>query len=122
MHNARRPTAAPDAARAQNYQASMCGHGGHTCLPYIGGLGREIAGLRAQICELRNARRSAAASRSASVLKHEVGACGYGGRIYTSYLGGPGGEYRLLEVKFCEYAMRGSPPPHRVLLVFSDKK
>jgi len=28
----------------------------------------------------------------------------------------PGGEYRLLEVPVCEYAMRGGPPPHPGLL------
>ena len=29
----------------------------------------------------------------------------------------PGGEYRLLEVIFCECAMRGRPQPHPALLV-----
>jgi len=29
---------------------------------------------------------------------------------------GPWGEYRLLEVPFCEYAMRGGPGPHPTLL------
>ena len=35
---------------------------------------------------------------------------------------GPGCEYRLLEVKFCEYVIRGSPPPHPDLLAFTSIK
>ena len=46
----------------------------------------------------------------------------HGGRIYRANLGGPGGEYRPLEVPFCEYAMRGSPGPHLALLVSSCTK
>ena len=59
---------------------------------------------------IRNARQSKTAADNASVLKHEVDVCGHGGHTYTSYLGGPGGENRLLEVPFantqCE-AVRG---------------
>ena len=35
---------------------------------------------------------------------------------------GPGGEYRLLKVPYCEYAMRGSKRPHPVLIVSSSTK
>ena len=69
---------------------------------------------------MRDARQSAAASRSASVLKPEVDVCGHGGHVHRRYLIGPGGECRLFEVKFCEYAMRGSLPPHPALLVSSN--
>ena len=47
---------------------------------------------------------------------------GHGGHTYLGYLGGPGGEYRLLEVQFCEYAMRGSTRAHPTLLVSSHMK
>ena len=68
------------------------------------------------ISRMRNAGQSEAASRSASILKHEVGVCGHGGHAHRRYLGGPGGECRLLEVPFWECAMRGSPWPHPALL------
>jgi len=70
----------------------------------------------------RNARQSEAASDSASVFKHEVDIYGHGGNAHHRYLGGPGGEYCLFEVPFCEYAMRGSPRPHPALLVSSNMK
>jgi len=66
---------------------------------------------------MRNARQSEAASRSASVFEHEVDVCGHGGNIPRRYLGGPGDEYRLSEVPFGEYAMRGSKRPHPALLM-----
>ena len=56
---------------------------------------------------MRNARQSEAASRSASVLKHEVDVCGQGGHVPRRYLGGPEGEYRLSEVPFCEMRNAG---------------
>ena len=62
-----------------------------------------------------NVRQADAASDAASVSKHRVDVCGHGGQVYTSFLGGPGGECRFLEVSFCEYAMRGSPMPHRTV-------
>jgi len=68
----------------------------------------------------RNANQSEGASDSASVLKHEVSVCGHGG--HRGYLEGPRGEYRLFEVPFCEYAMRGSPRPHPTLIVPSNTK
>ena len=71
---------------------------------------------------IRNARQSAAAFRSASVLKYEVDLRGHGEHIYTSYIGGSGVGHRLLEVPFCEFVMRGSPSPHSALLVFSNTK
>ena len=71
---------------------------------------------------MRNARQSEPASRSASVLKHGVDICGHGGQAHRRYLGGPGSEYRVFEVSFCEYAMRGSPRPHPSLLVSSNMK
>jgi len=71
---------------------------------------------------MRNAGQSEAASRSASVLKHEVDVCSHGGHVPRRYLGGPRGEYRLSEVPFCECVKRGSPKPHPALLVFSNTK
>ena len=71
---------------------------------------------------MRNARRPTAASDFTRVRKHQAGVYGHGGPKYLAYIGGPGGEYRLLEVLFCEYAMRGSPRPHPALLVFSNTK
>ena len=59
-----------------------------------------------------NARQSEAASRSASVFKHELVVYGHGGYIYRANLKGPGGEYRLFDALFCEYTMRGSLPLH----------
>ena len=66
------------------------------------GLTSRVEGL---VVRIRNARRPIAATRAAGVLNHEVDVCGHGGYIYTSYLGGSGGECRLLEVPVCEYAM-----------------
>ena len=54
------------------------------------------------ILRMRNARQSEAASDVARVFKHEVGICGHGGHAHRRYLGGSGGECRLLEVPFCE--------------------
>ena len=54
-----------------------------------------------------NARQSAAASRSASVIKHEMDMYDHGGQVDNSYRGGPEGGHRLFEVPFCEYAMEG---------------
>jgi hypothetical protein len=71
---------------------------------------------------MRNAERLKAASTAAPVHKHEVLRFGHGRHAYLAYLGGSGGEYRLLEVPFCEYVMRGSTPPHPALLVFSSKE
>ena len=58
---------------------------------------------------MRNAGQSEAASRSASVLKHEVGVCGQGGHAPRRYLGGPGVEYRLFEVPIFANAQITSP-------------
>ena len=44
----------------------------------------------------------------------------FGGHAHRGYLGVPGGEHRLFEVKICEHAMRGSPRPHPALLVSSN--
>jgi len=71
---------------------------------------------------IRNVRQSAAASDAARVHKHEMFICGHGGHVYRRYLGGPRVEYRLLEVPFCEHAMRGSSRPHPTLLVVSNTK
>ena len=71
---------------------------------------------------MRNARQSEAASDSARVFKHEVNIYVHGGHAHRRYLGGPGGEHRLFEVPFCEYAMRGSPRPHPTLLVSLNVK
>ena len=50
----------------------------------------------------------------------EVDVCGHDGHTYRVNLRVPGGEYHLVEVPFCEYAMRGSPRAHPALLVFSN--
>ena len=71
---------------------------------------------------IRNARQSAAAPRPARVSKHEVDVCGHCGHTLRRYLGGFGGEYRLLEVPICEYAIRGSKRAHPALLVSSSTK
>jgi len=71
---------------------------------------------------IRNVRQAEAASNAASGFKHEADVCGHGGHAHRGYLGGPGGEYRLSEVSFCEYAMRGSPGPHPTLLVSPSTK
>ena len=71
---------------------------------------------------IRNSRRSTAASEAVRVHIHVVFTCGYGGHIYTSYLGGHGDEYRFWGALFCEYAMRGAPPPHPLQLVSSNMK
>jgi len=72
------------------------------------------------VLRIRNARQSEAASDAAGVFKHEVGVCGHGGHVHSRYLRGLRGECRLLDVPFCECAMRGSPRPHPTLLVFSN--
>jgi len=74
------------------------------------------------ILRIHNVRQPRAASRSASVFMHEVDVCGHSGYIYHANLRGPGGEYRLLEVPFCEYAILGSPGSHPALLVSSCAK
>ena len=71
---------------------------------------------------MRNVRQYQAASRYASVFKHNVDVCDPSGHALHGYLGRPGGEYRLFEVPFCEYAMRGSPRAHPTLLVCSNTK
>ena len=81
-----------------------------------------MSSIRGSILRIRNARQSEAAFRSASVFMHEVDVCGHVGHDYRRYLGGTGGEYRLFEVPFCEYAMRGGPRPHPALLVSSCTK
>ena len=69
---------------------------------------------------MRNARQYEGASRSASFFKQKVYVYGHGGHPHHRYLGGPAGEYRLLEVPFTECAMRGSTRAHPALLVFSN--
>ena len=69
------------------------------------------------IFRIRNARQSEAASDAARVSKHEAEVCGHGGHSLRRYLGVPGGESCLLEVPFCEYAVRGSSRPHPALIV-----
>ena len=64
-----------------------------------------------------NVRQSEAASVAASVFMHEVDVCSNGGHAHRRYLGGPGGEHRLFEVKICEDAMQGSPRVHPTLPV-----
>ena len=71
---------------------------------------------------IRNARPFGATTDAARVHEHQVSTCGHGEHIYRANLGGPGGEYRLLEVPICEYAMRGSPRPHPTLLMSSNTK
>ena len=71
---------------------------------------------------IRNARQSEGASDSASVSKHQADVCGYGGVIYRANLGGPGGEYCLLEVPICECGMRGSLALHYARLTSSRTK
>ena len=72
---------------------------------------------------MRNASQSEAASNAASVFKHNADVCGHSGHAHRGCLGGgPGGEYRLFEVLFCEYAMRDSQRPQPTLLVSSNTK
>ena len=77
---------------------------------------------RPKFGEIRNARQSAAASRSASVLEQKVDACGHGGHMYLAYLRGSRGKHRLLEVPCCEYARRGSLAPHPARLSYPSTK
>jgi hypothetical protein len=123
MRNARRSAAASDATRVHK-------HGGirrtQSRWKKPLRLYRRARGCTRRferpILRICNARQSEAASRSARVSKHEVDACGHGGRIYRASLGGHGGSYRLFEGLFCEYAMRGSPRPQPALLVSPSTK
>ena len=63
-----------------------------------------------------------AAYHSGRVFMHEVDVCVNGRYALRRYLGGPGGEYRVFEVPFCEHAMRVSPGSHPTLLVSSCTK
>ena len=74
--------------------------------------------IRGPILRIRNARQSEAASDAASVFTQEAYVWGHVSRVYRRCLGGPGGDYRLLEVPNCKYAIRGSPRPHLALLVY----
>ena len=71
---------------------------------------------------MRNARQSEAASGADSVFKHEADVCEHGGHACRRFLGGPGGKYRLFEVKLCECAMRGNERARLTLLVSSNTK
>ena len=81
-----------------------------------------MTSIRRPILRIRNTRQSEAASDAARVFKHKVFTCGHGGHVHCGYLGGPGGEYRLFEGLFCEYAMRGSKRAHLALLVSLNTK
>jgi len=48
--------------------------------------------------------------------------CAHGGHAHRGYLGRNGGEYRLFDLPFGEYAMRGSQRLHPALLVSSNRK
>jgi len=61
-------------------EVGVYGHGVHNYSSYLGGSGGGH-NLFGPILRIRNARRSAAASRSAFVFMHEVGVCGHGGHI-----------------------------------------
>ena len=104
------------------HEVGVSGHGGHINTSYLGGSADEHRLLEFLFLRMRNARQSAPASRSASVFMHEVDVCGHGGHAHRRYLGGPESEYRLSEVSFCDYAMRGSPRIHPALLVSSCTK
>ena len=100
----------------------VCGHGGHVYRPNLGGPGGECRLFEDPNLRMRNASQPGAVSDAARVHKHQVNTCLRGGDIYCADLRGPGGECRLLEVQFCENAMRGSPTPHPALLVSSCAK
>ena len=78
-----------------------------------------ISSVRAPIWRKRNATQSEAASRSTEVPRLEVVVCDHGGEIRPLSLGGHWGGYRLFELSFCEYAIRGSKRPHPALFFFS---
>ena len=112
MRNERHPTAASDATGVHKHELGAYGHGGESHHAYIGGPRDVLADSRAPFCEYAMRGRPEGASHSACVSKRQADICGYCGRIYSANLGGPGGEYCLLEVPICECAMRGSLALH----------
>ena len=105
IRNARQSEAASCSASVFEHEVDIYSHGRHAHRKYLGGLGGEYRLLEVPFCECAMQRQSEAASDSASVFKHEVDVSGHGGHAHRGYLGRPGGEYRLLEVPFCECAM-----------------
>jgi len=68
----------------------------------LGRPGGETTDLRATIFEIRNARRSTAASDAGRVLKHQLNIYDHGGPICMIELGGPGGETAYLRATIFE--------------------
>jgi len=122
IRNARQYKAASRSARIFVHEEDACSHGVSAHRRYLRGPWVNIAYSRshfenAQCDTVRDRTRHAA-----RVHKHHVFTCDHGGHICRVNLGGPGGEYCLFEVPFCECAMRGSPRPHPALLESSCTK
>ena len=97
LRNARPSEAAFRSARFLKHDLDVCGHGGYIPRRYLGGPGGEYRLMRGPVLQMRIARQSKVASRSASAIKHELNVCGHGGHALRRYLRWPGGKYRLLE-------------------------
>ena len=89
MRNARRLKAAPDATRDHTCRTYIYGHGRPSYRGYIEGPEGVLVVLRAQFCELRNARRLTAAPVVTRGQTHRTNVHGHGRQSYGGYIVGP---------------------------------
>ena len=90
MRNTRQSGAASHSASVFEHEEYICGHGGHAHRRYIRGPGGGYRAVEVPFGEMRSARQSTAASRSAHVSKHHTRITPDGERVTSGDLRGAG--------------------------------